>query len=63
VDIGVPELLVILAIVMLIVGPGRLPDIGAALGRTIHDFRQAIRDEDKQQPEQPGKEDNQSRPQ
>lgn len=55
-DIGVPELLVILAIVVLIVGPGRLPEVGSALGRTIHDFRQAIQDDhEPHKPEQTGR--------
>ncbi len=39
--IGVPELLIILVIVMLIFGVGKLPEVGAALGKAIRDFRQA----------------------
>ena len=36
---GIPELLVILAIVLLIFGAGRLPAIGDALGRSIRNFK------------------------
>jgi sec-independent protein translocase protein TatA len=42
-DIGAPELLIILCIVLLIFGPGRLPDAGAALGRAIREFRHGLR--------------------
>ena len=38
---GVPELLVILLIVLLIFGAGKLPAIGDALGRSIKNFRRA----------------------
>ena len=38
---GVPELLVILVIVLLVFGAGKLPQIGDALGRSIKNFRRA----------------------
>lgn len=38
---GIPELLVILAIVLVVFGAGRLPEIGGAFGRSIRNFRQA----------------------
>ncbi len=38
---GIPELLVILVIVLLIFGAGKLPAIGDALGRSIKNFRRA----------------------
>lgn len=37
--IGVPELIIILVIVMIIFGVGRLTEIGGALGRSIREFR------------------------
>ena len=37
--IGWPELLIILAIVVLIFGVGKLPEVGKALGKAIHEFR------------------------
>ena len=40
--IGVPELLVILVIALVIFGPGKLPEIGHALGRGIRDFKKAF---------------------
>lgn len=44
-DIGIPELLIILAIVMIVIGPGKLSNLGAALGRSIRELRQGLRDD------------------
>lgn len=43
-NIGPLELIIILAIALLIVGPGRLPEMGSAIGRTIREFRKAASD-------------------
>ena len=40
--LGLPELLIILVIVVLIFGVGRLPEVGEALGKAIRDFREAV---------------------
>jgi sec-independent protein translocase protein TatA len=40
-NIGPLELIIILAIALLIVGPRRLPEMGSAVGRTIREFRKA----------------------
>jgi sec-independent protein translocase protein TatA len=34
-------LLIVLVIVLIVVGPGKLPDVGAGLGRAIREFRKA----------------------
>jgi sec-independent protein translocase protein TatA len=39
--IGLPELLVILAIIILIFGANRLPDLGRGIGRAIKNFKDA----------------------
>jgi sec-independent protein translocase protein TatA len=39
--IGPLELVLILGIALLILGPGKLPEVGSALGRTIREFRKA----------------------
>lgn len=44
--LGVPELLLILAIVLVIFGAGKLPGIGKALGKTIRGFKQAAAGDD-----------------
>ncbi len=40
-DIGWPEALIILAIVLIVFGAGKLPEIGGALGKSIREFRKA----------------------
>ncbi len=37
--IGAPELVVILIIALVVFGPGKLPEIGSALGKGIRDFK------------------------
>jgi sec-independent protein translocase protein TatA len=39
--IGMPELIVILVIVLVVFGAGRLPEIGSALGKGIKNFKRA----------------------
>ncbi len=41
-DVGVPELIIILVIVILLWGPGRLSKIGGELGSGIRAFRQGL---------------------
>ena len=41
--LGFPELLVILVVCLLIFGPGKLPQIGEALGKGIRDFQRALK--------------------
>ena len=40
--IGVPELLIILAVVLLIFGPKNLPKLGSAIGRTVKNLREGM---------------------
>ncbi|MBO8128007.1 MAG: twin-arginine translocase TatA/TatE family subunit [Peptococcaceae bacterium] len=42
--IGVPELILILVVALIIFGPGKLPDVGKSLGKTIREFRKSSRD-------------------
>jgi sec-independent protein translocase protein TatA len=42
--IGMPELLVILVIILIIFGAGKLPEIGAGLGKGIRNFKKATND-------------------
>jgi sec-independent protein translocase protein TatA len=41
-DIGIPELLIILVIILLIFGPGRIAKIAGELGSSIRHFRQGF---------------------
>jgi sec-independent protein translocase protein TatA len=50
---GAPELLIILAIVVVLFGATRIGDIGKGLGRGIREFRREVKDgqDDEKQPE------------
>jgi len=39
--IGMPELLLILAIALIVIGPKKLPDLARSLGRTLREFKKA----------------------
>lgn len=39
--IGVTELVLILVIALVVFGPGKLPDVGKALGKSIREFKNA----------------------
>lgn len=43
--IGVPELLIILVIILIIFGVGKLPEIGSALGKGIRNFKKSVSDQ------------------
>jgi TatA/E family protein of Tat protein translocase len=43
-NIGAPELIIILVIALLVLGPGKLPEVGASLGKSIREFRKASSD-------------------
>jgi len=44
-SVGMPELLVILVIVLIIFGAGRLPQIGENLGKAIRNFKKSTEKE------------------
>jgi TatA/E family protein of Tat protein translocase len=43
--IGAPELLIILAVVLLVFGSKKLPELARSLGRSVNEFRKATRDD------------------
>nr|WP_192868278.1 twin-arginine translocase TatA/TatE family subunit [Calderihabitans maritimus] len=43
-SIGVPELILILVLALLIFGPGKLPEVGKAVGKSIREFKKASQD-------------------
>jgi sec-independent protein translocase protein TatA len=46
-DIGLPELLVIFIIILVLFGPGKLPDMGKAIGEALRGFKKALNETDK----------------
>ena len=43
--LGIPELLIILAIIILIFGASRLPEIGRGIGKGIRNFKDATKND------------------
>ncbi len=43
-EVGFPELLVILVIALVVFGGQRLPEIALAMGKSIHEFKRALKD-------------------
>lgn len=43
-NIGIPELIVILVVALLVIGPKKLPDVAQALGRGLAEFKRAMED-------------------
>ncbi|HTS14669.1 MAG TPA: twin-arginine translocase TatA/TatE family subunit [Candidatus Sulfotelmatobacter sp.] len=41
-DIGAPELIIVLVVALIVLGPKRLPEMGQSLGRSLREFRHAI---------------------
>jgi sec-independent protein translocase protein TatA len=48
--IGTQELIIILILVLIIFGAGKLPEIGGAIGRSIKNFKKATRDQEEVKP-------------
>jgi sec-independent protein translocase protein TatA len=42
--IGMPELIIILIIILIIFGAGKLPEIGSGIGKGIKNFKKATKD-------------------
>jgi TatA/E family protein of Tat protein translocase len=49
-----PELIIILILGLVILGPGKLPQVGGAVGKTIREFRKASTESDAEEPGQDG---------
>lgn len=43
-NLGLPELLIILAIAVLIFGAGKLPQLGKGLGEAIRNFKSSVKE-------------------
>jgi len=40
-NIGIPSLILILALALIIFGPNKLPEIGSAFGKTLREFKKS----------------------
>jgi sec-independent protein translocase protein TatA len=44
--IGMPELIIILIIILIIFGAGKIPEIGGAVGKGIRNFKKSFQDKE-----------------
>jgi sec-independent protein translocase protein TatA len=63
-DLGAPELIIILVIILLLFGPGRIGKLAGELGKGIRNFRDGLsgKDETGDQPEPPKDPDQPGKP-
>ena len=54
---SMPELLIVLAIVVLLFGAKKIPDLAKGMGKGIKDFKKAIKDDDEDTKEIASKDD------
>ncbi len=47
--LGAPELIIILIIVVLVFGAGKLPEIGGAVGKAIKGFKKSVHEPDEEE--------------
>jgi sec-independent protein translocase protein TatA len=40
---GFPELVIILVVCLLVFGPGKIPEVAQALGKSVRDFQRALK--------------------
>jgi len=43
-NIGLGELVILLVVILILFGPGKLPEVGKALGKAVGEFRRGIRE-------------------
>ncbi len=58
--LGMPELVVILVIIVIIFGAGKLPEIGSGIGKGIKNFKDATKKEDPKKLDDESKDDSQA---
>ncbi len=54
-DIGAPELIIVLVIVVLLFGPGRIGNIAGELGKGLRSFREGLSGKDEEAKTEPPK--------
>ena len=51
--LGPTELLIVLFVILIVFGAGKLPDIASGLGKGLRDFKKVMQEPDKPDPEEP----------
>ena len=52
-NVGPLELIVVLIIALIVLGPKRLPEVGRSVGRGMREFKDAISGENEEEPREP----------
>lgn len=60
--VGPTELIIILVIVLIVFGAGRLPDIASGLGKGLRDFKKVMQEPDENRTDAPGGKSTKERP-
>ena len=55
--LGMPELIIILVIIVIIFGAGKLPEIGSGIGKGIKNFKNATKEEESKKIDESDKKD------
>ena len=50
-DIGIPELVLILFVILLLFGPSKIPEIARSLGTSIKEFKKALKEGEEEKSE------------
>lgn len=43
-NIGIPGIILIIVLALIIFGPAKLPELGRAVGQTLHEFKKSTRE-------------------
>jgi len=54
-NLGLPEILIILLVVVLIFGANKLPQLGRAVGDSIKEFKKSVKTDEPEEPKEPTK--------
>jgi len=54
-NVGLPELLIIVVIALVFFGPGKLPELGSAMGKAIRGFKKAVNEPAEKGEKEPAK--------
>ncbi len=57
--LGTQELIIILVLVLIVFGAGKLPQVGSALGKGLRNFKDGVKDGEKENEEKKQLDDNQ----
>jgi sec-independent protein translocase protein TatA len=57
--LGTQELIIILVLVLIVFGAGKLPQVGSALGKGLRNFKEGTKDEEKENEEKKQLDDHQ----